>query len=65
MKTFVNPRNGDIATAKSSDPYHHIVEVKDDYGNIKDTIHYCGVTAEFVKRATADSGFIPSKGEMF
>jgi len=65
MKTFIDPRNGNIATATSSDPYHHIVEVKDDYGNIRDTIHYHGVTAEFVKRKTAEDGFIPSKGEMF
>ena len=48
MKTFVNPRNGDIATAESTTPKNHTVDIKDEFGNHKERIHYPNSTTIYV-----------------
>jgi len=50
MKTYLDCRTGRIAEATSTDALHHVVTIKDDFGNHLNTIHYSGVTREGVER---------------
>lgn len=54
MKTYgYSGRNysdfGKVAEATSSNQTSHVVTIKDDFGNVKNVIHYTGVSKQFVE----------------